>query len=319
MKKARRGVGLVSFLILISFTLLISGCEKEIVDNNINDPFVGGTTGLTFSFQEFEPPTSVLDDSQEEFYITLLVKNVGEWTVPEGRVIASLSGIHAEAFDMSSLNTKSEVDISGTTKDGEFVMAGAEELLEFGEASYVNDVPADFSLKIRSDLCYDYKTQAITNLCLKKNVLKDSIEDVCDTTSSSLEFFNSGAPVHVSTMRQKASGSNKIQLTLTITNVAGDLVYLPGTFENSCVGNEDSKDKLKVTINNPQNNFNVECTALGRSNSGEIRLVNGKKELTCTIDTSDLQEVTYQDPLLIDLDYMYRSNVNTNLIVKDSL
>ena len=116
MKKVRRGIGVVSFLIFISFTFLISGCEEKVVENNIGDPFVGGTTGLTFIFQEFEPPTSVLDDSQEEFYITLLVKNAGEWTVPEGRVIASLSGIQAVAFNMNSLSTNSEVDISGTTK-----------------------------------------------------------------------------------------------------------------------------------------------------------------------------------------------------------
>ena len=78
-------------------------------------------------------------------------------------------------------------------------------------------------------------------------------------------------------------------------------------------------DKLKVTLRNPQDNFEAECSAFGKSDSGELRLVNGRKEITCNIDTTDLQEVSYQDLLIIDLKYMYRDHVRTSLTVQNAL
>lgn len=317
MRMNKRGNVLTLFFLVGA--LFLAGCQGTTEDAPLEGPYVGGTQGLQFAFQEGEPPVSVLDDNQESFFFTLVVRNLGEFTVPEGRAIASLSGVDANAFGMSSLDTKNIVEIHSMSPDQGFVIEGAEELLEFEEASYVNDVATTFNIPIRSDLCYDYHTEALTAPCLKQNVVKQSIGDVCETNNPALQLSNSGGPIQVSGMRQKAIGSSKVQFTFTIENVADGIVYLPDTFTDSCRGEEDNKDMVKVSLRNPQGNFVAECTALGKSDSGQIRLVNKRKELTCTVDTSGLQEVSYQDILFVDVDYMYREAITTNLKVENAI
>ena len=217
------------------------------------------------------------------------------------------------------MDTTNDVPITGVASDQGFVLAGGEELLEFEQASYINDVSANIPLQLFASLCYEYKTQGLTNLCLKKDVVKKSIEDVCDTNDPAKEVYNSGAPVQVSGMRQKAIGSNKVQITFTVQNVGTGIVYLPDTFTDSCKGGGDNEDYVRISLLNPQNNFVPECSAFGKSSSGDVRLVNGKKEITCTIDTSALQDVSYQDLLLIDVDYVYREGVITSLTVENAV
>ena len=311
--------GNVLVLLFLVGSLFLAGCQETTDDALLEGPYVGGTQGLQFAFQEGEPPVSVLDDEQESFFFTLVVRNLGEFTVAEGRAIASLSGVDSNAFGMSSLDTKNIVEIQSVSPDQGFIIEGAEELLEFEEASYVNDVATTFNIPIRSDLCYDYHTEALTAPCLKQNVVKQSIGDVCEANNPALQLSNSGGPIQVSGMRQKAIGSSKVQFTFAVENVADGIVYLPDTFTDSCRGGESGKDMVKVTLRNPQGNFVAECTALGKSDSGQIRLVNKRKELTCTVDTSGLQEVSYQDILFIDVDYMYREAITTNLKVENAI
>jgi len=93
--------GLISVIFILAVALFLTGCEQTEETTNLDGPYVGGSEGLKFSFQEYEPPQIVLDDSQEDFFITLVVKNMGEYTIPEEGIIASLSGVDANAFGFS--------------------------------------------------------------------------------------------------------------------------------------------------------------------------------------------------------------------------
>jgi hypothetical protein len=320
MKFKKRGLGLFGITVILIISLMLSGCQtggKEAP--KIEGPYAGGKEGLLFAFNENEPPARVLDNSQEEFYVTLLVRNKGEHTVPVGGAIASISGVDSKAFGLNSLNAKNQIEISKVIKDQDYLIEGGEEFIEFETFSYVNDLAADFPILLRADLCYTYNTEAIANVCLKKNVVRDSIEDVCQTNNDAMDAFNSGAPLQVTNIRQRSVGSNKLQITFTVENIGMGLVYLPGTFTNACKGGDSNEDTIKVTLSNPQNNFSPDCAALGRGSSGDVRLVNKKKDITCTIDTSGLQEVTFQDLLVIDLDYMYREAVKTDIVVENAV
>jgi hypothetical protein len=319
MKLKKRGLGLFGMIVILTISLMLSGCQPGgTEDIKIEGPYAGGKEGLLFAFNENEPPARVLDNSQEEFYVTLLVRNKGEHSVPVGSAIASISGVDSKAFGLSSLDAINEIEILKVIKDQGYVIEGGEEFIEFEPFSYVNDLAADFPIILRADLCYSYNTEAIANICLKKDVVRDSIEDVCATNNDAMQAFNSGAPLQVTNIRQRSVGSNKLQITFTVENVGNGLIYLPGTFSNSCKGGDKNEDMIKVTLSNPQNNFSPDCAALGRGSSGDIRLVNKKKDISCTIDTSGLQEVTFQDLLVIDLDYMYREAIKTDIVVENA-
>ncbi len=146
-----------------------------------------------------------------------------------------------------------------------------------------------------------------------------SVEDVCDVTAPTLVSANSGGPIQIDSMRQSPVGSNKIRITFAVNNVGGGLVYPPGTFSDSCSGFEREMDQLKISVKNPQSNFVVSCSQFGGSDTGVLRLVNNRKELSCTIDTSGMQEATFQDIVHLVVDYTYREAVTTSLVVENSM
>lgn len=304
-------------LMLIIAIILIVGCTGK-KPTTTTGPFIGGTDGLSVKFAQGEPPTAVLDNKQEDFFITLLVKNNGEFTVPVNGLVSTLSGISQQAFNIQSMNKKNSFEIFGAKKEVDTATGGAEESIEFGEANYQINIPADFSTTIRGDICYAYQTKAVANLCLKKNVLKKDIDDVCDVNIPNLNAANSGSPIQFTNARQTSVGTNKIKVTFKIMNSGDGAVYEPNAFSDTCGGKEENKDKVKLTLTSPGGKFSVKCTQLGNSDSGTIKLVNKEKEISCTIDTTSLQEITFQDVLLFQADFMYREGVVTPLLIRNA-
>ncbi len=302
-------IGLIVLLMITSCQQL--GLGKKTQPESKQTTFVGGTQGLEIGFAENQPPATVLDNSQEKFLISLLIRNKGEYDIPLNGLVASLSGVVQSTFSLQSLNTKNNLAYYGISKEGESTIPGAEEILEFGEAAFKTDLPGDTTFTLRADVCYNYQTKAVAKVCLKKDVLKpDKIGAVCQITGQ-LAAENSGAPIHVENVRESTVGSNKVKITFKVANKGLGAVFEPNTFTDTCVGREDEKDKLRVTVTNPERSFNIECPLLGNSNAGTIKLVNKEKDVTCTISTSNMQDVTFQDLIIVQLDYMYRQAVQT--------
>ncbi|MEK6860750.1 MAG: hypothetical protein AABY07_02150 [Nanoarchaeota archaeon] len=315
----KRGI----LVILLISVVLISGCKdfgfgKKTGTQPQHQTFVGGTKGVEIAFAQEEPPNIILDNGQETFFITLLIRNVGEFNILSGKLIASLSGIPQSSFGIRSMNIVNSFELIGVSKDREFVTPGGEDLLEFGEASYKPDVPGTISFPLRTDICYTYQNKAVSSICLKKNVLKKSFADVCEMNNNNVAVENSGGPIHITNVRQNSAGNNRIKISFKVVDKDVGTVFEPGTFSNACVGHEDDKDRVKVTITNPQNNFNIECTQFGGGNSGTVKLINNEKDVNCLINTASLQEVSYKDILLFTADYQYRQAVTTTLVVENA-
>src|SRR3989338_333815 len=99
-------------LLLVFLALILAGCKGGTEDTQAADKaFIGGTNGISIAFVDTEPPTEVLDDGQQVFRMTLLLSNLGEYTIPSGKILASLSGISREAFNLASLNVRSNFDL----------------------------------------------------------------------------------------------------------------------------------------------------------------------------------------------------------------
>lgn len=309
------------FIFLALAALVLAGCQGGGSQQPKNDsPFLGGTQAVDVAFFENEPPTHILDNGQESFFITLLLKNGGEFTVLPNELIASLSGIPQASFGLRSLNVVNARGIIGASKELDGIQTGSEESLEFGEAKYTIDIPASFTTQLRADICYTYQTKAVANLCLKKNVVgRKSVNDVCDVSSPSVALHNSAGPLQATDLRQTSVGTNRIKLSFKVKNMGTGAVYEPGAFTNICAGQDNLKDMVKVTLTSPERAFTVECSQLNNKNSGVVRLVNKEKDITCTIDTTGLQDVTFQNLLLVQMDYMYRTAVVTPLTVDNAV
>ena len=177
----RRGYAI--FFVLLILLLGAEGCpEKKGTETGLG-AYIGGTNGLDISFVDEEPPLEVLDANQDTFYITLLVENMGEYTIPKGKIITTLSGINKDAFGLETLNIKSVNDLLGKSKIGDEVIEGGLDQMQFDPASYKPDLSADFATQLRADVCYNYKTNSLIKLCLKKNPIQRKQEDVCVVTS----------------------------------------------------------------------------------------------------------------------------------------
>lgn len=313
----------ITILILLISILIISGCKdfgfgKNKIEPKQQQAFVGGTKGLEIAFTLDQPPNIVLDNGQETFFITLLVKNVGEFNIPVGKLAASLSGVQQSSFAIRSMNIINNFELFGISKDREFVSPGGEDFLEFGEASFKSDIPGTTSFPLRADVCYLYQTKAVSSICLKKDILRKSFSDVCDINNNNIQVDNSGGPIQITNVRESSVGNNKVKVSFKILNKDVGAVYEPGTFSNACVGHEEDKDRVKVTVSNPMNNFNIECVQFGNRNTGVVKLINKEKDISCLISTSNLQEVSFKDILLFTADYQYRQAVTTTLVVENA-
>lgn len=308
--------------ILLSLVLLLSAGCQQFGSRTPTAPevstFIGGQNGITFGFAEDQPPGAVLDGGEEEFFITLMMKNEGEHTVPVGGIVASLSGIVQSSFSIASMDVKSSFELYKRSREGDVIIPGGEELLEFGSGSFKAALPGSTSFTLRADVCYAYQTLAVSKLCLKKDVLKKEVGQVCEMNNPTVGVENSGAPLHLGDVRQSTVGSSKVRVNFQVSNVGQGQVYRPNTFSTSCVGMEAEKEQLDVKVYSPDKNFKIECSQLNNKDSGAIKLVGGKKDISCTIDTSSLPDVMVQDVLIIELDYQYREAVATALTVSSS-
>lgn len=308
-------------LLLFVFLIVLAGCASltRTQQPESEGAFVGGTQGLSMSFVEGEPPARVLDDGQEVFFITLMLRNEGEFTVPTGRIISSLSGISQDAFALKSLDAKSDFVLESKSKSRDATLPGGQEEISFGEAKYKPDLPADFPIDLRADICYDYQTEAVTSICLKKNVLaRDELEDNCMIDNPSLKVENSGGPIQISNVNERPGGNNKVRVSFDVSNRGIGAVYEPNTFTSSCGGNEDKKDTMFVEISSTSNKYKIACSRFGNTNRGLVRLVNGVKTVNCEVDTSGLQETSFTDFLIIKSTYMYRDAVSVPITIENA-
>jgi hypothetical protein len=310
-----RGFYAILFVMILSLSG-IEGCPAS-EEKTTTGAYIGGTDGLGISFVSEEPPMSVLDNNQDPFFITLLIQNNGEYTVPAGKIIASLSGINKDAFGLDSLNVKSVNDLFGKNKIGEEIIEGSLDQLQFDQANYKYDLSADFSTQLRADICYAYETNSLVKLCLKKNPIQRKQEDVCSVLNENVAAENSGAPLQIKDVRSRG-GSDSVTFTFIVENKGTGEVYEPGTFFDNCIKNDMKKDYVILKIKDEGGKLDIKCGILGNNNEGTIKLINNMRTVSCTVKTSGLQESAFEEPFEIILDYFYKESISTNLLVVNS-
>ena len=324
------------FLILLVF---ITGCQNG-SEKTAEGAYVGGAQGLGLSFVDNEPPLRVLDADSDEFLITLLLDNVGEYDVGQGGVRVTLGGIDQKEFQIKDMTKRNENLIRGISKEREEIIAGDIEELTYN-ARYKSDLNADFSTIISANVCYNYGTRSLTSLCLRRDSSVRPREGDSCTIDEAKPIENSGAPIQVSNVFERPVGKNAVRITFDIENVGkrgtssgfggfsglrggtasadasiGD-VYQAGAFNQVCYGDEDKKNKVNTEVVGT-GGIKFKCDKLSGGNKGVVRLVENKVTISCETDTKGLQEIAFASPVNINLDYVYRESISADIIVEDA-
>jgi len=309
-----RKIILITLLVLL---ISLAGCQfKRETTAEPLGAYIGGTSGLSVDFQENAPPLEVYDENQDEFDIALLLENKGEHDIPPNKVIASLSGIRGEDFGISNLNKVLRSPLDGKTISQGAEVRGSQDELVFEGAKYRHNLKADFDAEILMHTCFQYMTHAITTVCLKRDVLKRTVEvDTCLVNNDVLNMDTSSAPIQVSDAAQASRGKNKIRLTFEVSNDGDGEVYTPTAFTNTCFGKEDERDKVRVKVSSPANGLNIRCRTMGDTSDGIVKLLDGKRSVDCEIDTRSLQEISFETPVQIDVSYFYRGLISQEIKV----
>jgi hypothetical protein len=305
-------------ILFLSCLLVIAGCTSG--DSTSSGRFIGGDRGLEISFVPNEPPAEVLDANNENFDISVLLRNVGESNVDKGEAIVTIHGLDQSSFSLNSLSERSDSDIERRQRIGGQITEPDEVDVRFRGANYKEDLDAAFDNEIRADVCYPYTTLSVADLCLKRNPTERRTRDQCDVSNNQINIDNSGAPVHVANVLQRSSGTDIIKFTFDVVRVGSGDVFDPGAFSNECISNDgtrDDEDKVLVTVSS-RGDLPISCSRLNDGVKGTIELINGRRSVRCDIDTSSLQEIAFERRVNIKLDYYYKDSTTTFLRVADT-
>lgn len=303
-------------ILLFAFFLLILSACKEEVKTEIG--FIGGTDGLEMSFVEGSPPEEVFGSP---FKVNVLLRNVGEWDIKNSAdATVTISGIYPDDFGVTSAdlvqNSPSALfsrkkDPTGTIIEGSVVN------LDFptgGKTFKYRTTPAaDIKSTIKADVCYSYGTKSLSSICIKKDLASKSAE-IC-LVNSERAVSNSGAPVHISSIKESQAGTDSVLLTIEVKHVGGGRVSEIGSECSDAIG---KRDRIKFRLEAMQG---ITCSGLENptnptpnSVEGILTLFAETRQITCTQPTQGQGD--FEKPISITLEYDYSEFITKPITIK---
>lgn len=316
---------IITIVALLAVLLFIPGCGEE-TQSQYSGGYIGGTDGLSMNYATNSPPAKVLDNQQESFSIIVELENLGEYTVQAGEVIATLTGINYDSYAITEpvLTNFAAIEEVSTTSAGEKIDGGVSADIAY-EATFMSDLPVDQDQSIVTNICYRYKTEATSSLCLRNDVTgRGEDSDVCAVTDE-LTAANSGGPIQVTGMNENRAGKNTILLNLKIENSGSGNVYAPeglgvGICSETGTDLKDYKNKVHVMLK-LDDTFQegiISCGKFMGTDSGYVNMVGGESStLSCTIDTSTMAAATFNSPVYVFLDYMYKESITQGITIQN--
>ena len=311
------------FIIFVTSLLILSACNSEKKGKTPQVGFIGGTSGLVSTMNIVSSKQNeVLDNNGEPFQITVNLKNKGEHKINSNEILTTLTGVDLNTFQIAEpegvLTNQDELEKSRV--EAGKLLPPAETTLSY-EANYKFDEPADKIQNIGVNICYKYETVGSADACLRREVTKPSSESQCKIEEIK-KVGNSGAPVQITSLTQRPSGKNKLSLNLQIENLGKGRVYATNFLsKGKCLDIDDinSKNKINIKIEFPEKNPPIQCGKLNNGNEGTITMYDNKATLSCSIDTTNIQETTFTKSLLTTLNYVYKDSVTGKITIRNSV
>jgi len=303
------------YIVIALLALLLAACEpSDKSEISITDPFLGGNTGLNIAFESFR--TEVFDQGTDPFDVIVKLENKGEALVRKEDVRVKLSGINPVEFSKSSdqLSSMAPDDVIETRKDPVgTVLPGPLVFVEFTGLNHKSAIAgAQAKFPLRADVCYVYRTKAVSRLCVRENLLTPKADGICEINEAKT-VFNSGSPVHVTNFRESSRARDKVGFSFEISNIgSGDIFQ-----RNSVCDKSQRKNENRVYVLVSSSITGLKCTGLESTITGAegfVTLYGGTKIVPCTQSIADRGD--YEQLINVELIYDYEERIQNSLSVK---
>lgn len=318
----------VIFSLLIISLFVIAGCEGGDKGGAISTPFLGGSTGVFIEFIKGNPPEQVYDGGSFDFDVLASLRNDGEYDIPKENIKVSLYGISPEDFgsaleDLTDLNPPENLIGRNRDSEGGIIEGSPVDVkLPPNEGDHLNYggklVGDRENFDVRVNVCYRYQTKGVAQYCVLKNLIDDAREDSICNPRQSKTIYSSGAPVQVANFKQSVAGEDSIRVQFDILHSGNGNVFEYGSSDSSAAtcprdpsSRRSNEDRVFVAVDPGMGS--TTCSGL-ESNSGFVRLANGKRTVICTITLSP-DRTDFEKELKITLDYNYEDDKDTRFLV----
>jgi len=326
--------GLVLITIL-AVMLFLTGCSGQ--TQTVGRTFIGGTEGLKTSFVTGNPPDITTDGGTGGFSIAVKLENIGEYTIGADEGYVQILGIDGVSFNLDPSITDFKKTFNQQTGfgtnlrgavmnfDGK-VLNGGISTVDFGQLKYMPVVQGPQEAHIEADVCYKYKTEVSTQICVKNDVEQALSSDKICSVEGEKNPQNSGGPIQVTSLKESYAGNGFVGLSLTLTHSgSGDNFFKDGGkgVAPSCIDKASNPDTGKVRIQfDPVQVSGKKMPVICQSTDadGYIKLYSdgsGKETYTlyCTVDVSGSNNVV-EVPLSLNVSYVYLQHVDTQMTVR---
>ena len=313
-------------ILAIIMMILVGGCKSDKDTGGGSKAFVGGDTAIEMEFIDGAPPDEVYDNGQYPFSVAIKIENVGEEDIDVNQGYIKITGINPTDFGKSSVDMTQDFpdDLDGVKKnvDGS-TLSGGVGIAEFNDLNYEPDVAGDFEgPRIRAEACFDYKTRASSNICVKEDLLtNEGSESICEL-SEDKDVENSGGPIQVTSVTEQPMGSDKIHVSFVVDHV-GDVNDRFFKVSTECDDKPTNSDRYKVFVDvtSDINGVTAECSGLqdasSDKSSGYITLFDKEpRTVICSFDVSGASG-EFEDLFTVELSYRYMQFIEKNILVKD--
>ena len=336
--KQKRMLTLISFVVLL---FLIAACEEGDVVGTTAKPFIGGSEGLEIGFLDGNPPEEVTDGDTFDFQALVRLINNGEheFSDPSGDpevvndIKVSLIGFapgdfrsEDGDFEDSDLIDESPIDVPlAKRKDSEGnILDSIETYITFPKDDknfkFKEQIAGNTVFIFRANVCYLYQTRVVSEICVLANQIYAGTDAICDP-SGQKPVFSSGSPVQVTGFRQSVVGTDKSQLSFDVVHQGNGKVFDPSAAAD-CPRNPTDRrnkgDKVRVTIKTGLTGNKLKCVGLddaATQSSGIVKLVNGKRTITCTQEL-DSDRSDFKKNVDITVDFNYLDRADKEVLVK---
>jgi len=326
-------ITLVALGVVFLFIIAACGGSGEVAGGAPTTPFLEGSQGLVIDFLVGSPPVEVTDGNTFPFQAIVTLKNEGEHKFGAVEDIKiDLIGFAPsdfrsddDDFTDADLQDISPIEIpTPRERDSEGnIIEGIETFIEFPKIgvnfAFKDSLAGNTVFIFRADVCYKYNTTVVSEICVLENLVDVSDDAICDP-SESKSVFSSGSPVGVTAFRQNVAGKDKIQFSFDIVHSGQGNVFDPAVAANcpkdpsTRRSNEDDV-RIEVDTGLPTTLNCGGLIASGTKQVGTIKLVNGKRTITCTQDLA-ASRTDFTKTVDITVDFNYLDNVDKEILVK---